>query len=292
MDQISVLVRTYKGDDPDGLAASIDSLLAQTRLPDEIVVVEDGPLTEPLEETLATLEREAVVPIERVAHAENQGNGAACRTGIEAATSDLVAIQDADDLAVPQRSSGHSSCCARPVPISSVAISRSSRPIPSGHTAVGQCRVSRRRSARVRNFATRSITRQFWRAGSRFWTLATIGNCGWVKTTNSGRGCWRRAIRSLTVRGCWRKCGQAHRCTGDVVDSHTSMASSISSGGWQRLALSHARGRQPTSSCDQHQKWHRTPFADGLFRRSCATNSQLRASTSRGSSPPPAASVC
>ncbi|NGM70317.1 glycosyltransferase [Natronolimnobius sp. AArcel1] len=103
MDQLSVLVRTYKGDDPDALAASIQSLLEQTRLPDEIVVVEDGPLTATLEETLTTLERDTAVPIKRVRHADNQGNGAACRTGIKAASYELVAIQDADDLAVPRR---------------------------------------------------------------------------------------------------------------------------------------------------------------------------------------------
>jgi len=43
----------YAGDTPDKLAACLDSLTAQTRMPDEIVIVKDGPLTAPLDEVIA-----------------------------------------------------------------------------------------------------------------------------------------------------------------------------------------------------------------------------------------------
>jgi glycosyltransferase involved in cell wall biosynthesis len=103
MNQISALVCTYHGDEASKLESAFQSLLTQTWPPDEIVVVEDGELTPRLNETIREVQRNAAIPIRRVAHSENRGHGAARRTAVESANYGLVAIQDADDLSVQTR---------------------------------------------------------------------------------------------------------------------------------------------------------------------------------------------
>jgi len=100
---ISVIVCVYTGDDAAELKTALKSVSNQTRPPDEILIVEDGPLTPALNKVLEHIQSTVEIPINRVKHAKNRGHGAARRTGIKNASHDLVAIQDADDIAVPKR---------------------------------------------------------------------------------------------------------------------------------------------------------------------------------------------
>jgi glycosyltransferase involved in cell wall biosynthesis len=100
---ISALVCTYAGDVSAHLERSIRSLENQSRSPDEIVVVEDGPLTNSLYKALDKLGSTGDIPVRRITLPENVGQGAARREAVEQATGDLVAIHDADDIAVPER---------------------------------------------------------------------------------------------------------------------------------------------------------------------------------------------
>lgn len=103
MHKISTLVCTYHEDDADNLSASLNSLIDQIRSPDEILIVEDGPLPSSLNITLNEVEETTTIPFRRVSHEENRGHGAARRTAVCEAAHDLVAIHDSDDLAVPER---------------------------------------------------------------------------------------------------------------------------------------------------------------------------------------------
>lgn len=103
MKKISVVVCVYSGDDSAEFETSLNSIVSQTRPPDELLIVEDGPLTSPLNETLEHIQSTVEVPVRRVRHAENRGHGAARRTGIDNVNHELVAIHDADDIAVPKR---------------------------------------------------------------------------------------------------------------------------------------------------------------------------------------------
>lgn len=48
----SVLLSLYKKESPSNLRQSLDSLLSQTLMPSEIILMEDGPLTPELEEVV------------------------------------------------------------------------------------------------------------------------------------------------------------------------------------------------------------------------------------------------
>jgi len=77
-------------------AQTICEILARvqaTRIPDEIVIIDDGS-TDGTRSLLAGLEGKSGVRV--ILHPKNLGKGAAVRTGIQNATGDVVIIQDAD----------------------------------------------------------------------------------------------------------------------------------------------------------------------------------------------------
>lgn len=99
----TVLLPTYKGDDPEYLDTAIESCFQQTREPDELLVVEDGPLTQSLERTLTVWQRRYPDRFRRHAIPENRGLGNALRVGVKECTTPLIARLDADDINVESR---------------------------------------------------------------------------------------------------------------------------------------------------------------------------------------------
>jgi len=100
---LSVVVSTYRGDDPDELATALESVFEQTRPPDEVVLVADGPLTDALDSVVERFANKYPDLFRVHARSENRGQGVARREGIEAATNPMVAIMDADDVCRPDR---------------------------------------------------------------------------------------------------------------------------------------------------------------------------------------------
>ncbi len=87
---LSVIIPVYNEVD------SIEEILRRVRatgLPDEIIVVDDGS-TDGTREILSGLDGKDGVRV--LLHEENQGKGAAVRTGLAAARGDVLLIQDAD----------------------------------------------------------------------------------------------------------------------------------------------------------------------------------------------------
>ena len=100
----SVLLPIYAGDRPDYLARSLASVtVEQTRPPDEVVVVRDGPVSAELAQTLAELAASSSVPVVQVDLQHNEGLGRALDRGLAACRHDVVARQDADDISLPRR---------------------------------------------------------------------------------------------------------------------------------------------------------------------------------------------
>ncbi len=77
----SVLMSLYIREKPERLKMAIDSMLNQTVKPDEIVIVEDGPLTEGLYAMLDSYV-DCGVDVRRVRNEKNMGLGLALRAGM------------------------------------------------------------------------------------------------------------------------------------------------------------------------------------------------------------------
>ncbi|WP_247000828.1 glycosyltransferase [Halosolutus gelatinilyticus] len=99
----SVLMPVYAGDDPSHLEAALRSVVDQSVRPDEIVIVEDGPLTDALSDVLDSYERAQGDHFSRYRLRENVGIGNALRVGVRRCEHELVARMDADDISVPDR---------------------------------------------------------------------------------------------------------------------------------------------------------------------------------------------
>lgn len=97
----SVVMSVYAKDNPEWLKQAIDSLLNQTIQPDEIVIVEDGPLTLQLNVVMSQYKNSRIISIVRLK--KNQGLGNALNIGIEYAKNELIGRMDSDDIAIPNR---------------------------------------------------------------------------------------------------------------------------------------------------------------------------------------------
>jgi len=99
---LSVLLPVHAGIDPVHFDRALTSMVEQTHPADEIVVVEDGPLTDDLRsviDRLAATDPHAVV----VRLVENSGAGVANQAGLQAASGTWIVKMDADDICLPHR---------------------------------------------------------------------------------------------------------------------------------------------------------------------------------------------
>lgn len=101
--KFSVLMSVYTKERPEYLQASLNSLVKQTVLPSEIVLVEDGPLSDELNQVVEKFD-EAYPKLFRIKKlSKNKGLGKALNIGLLACENELVARMDSDDIAVENR---------------------------------------------------------------------------------------------------------------------------------------------------------------------------------------------
>lgn len=103
MEKYSVLMSLYEKENPEFLRVSLDSMLNQTILPDEIVLVEDGPLTGELQDVVNEYRDNNSDLLNIVVNEQNLGLGMSLNKGLKACKNELVARMDTDDIAVSNR---------------------------------------------------------------------------------------------------------------------------------------------------------------------------------------------
>ncbi len=101
--KFSVLLSVYHKEKPEFLKLSLDSILFQTLVPNEIVLVKDGPLTSELEDVINVYVEKYPHLFKIVLLEKNYGMGVAFNFGLENCTHELVARMDTDDIAVKDR---------------------------------------------------------------------------------------------------------------------------------------------------------------------------------------------
>ena len=100
----SVLMSVYKNDDPAFLSYALKSIYEdQTRKPDEIVIVFDGPLTSALYGVLDDFAADKSDIVKYYPQSVNKGLGEALRIGSEKCTGDYIFRMDSDDISDPLR---------------------------------------------------------------------------------------------------------------------------------------------------------------------------------------------
>ena len=100
--KFSVLMSVYKKEKPEYLKLAIDSIYSQTLIPDEVVLVEDGKLTDELETIIKEYENKYdnfVV----IRYEVNRGLGPALNDGLKKCKYEYVARVDADDSCMKNR---------------------------------------------------------------------------------------------------------------------------------------------------------------------------------------------
>jgi glycosyltransferase involved in cell wall biosynthesis len=100
----SVLLPVYRGDHPEHLTAALRSTVhEQTRMPSELVLVRDGRVPDALQRAIDELLAQTPVPVVYLPLDTNIGLARALERGLAAASHDVIARMDADDVSVPIR---------------------------------------------------------------------------------------------------------------------------------------------------------------------------------------------
>lgn len=102
--QFSVITSVYKNDKPEYIRVALDSLLVQqTVKPDEIVLVQDGPVSHETSRLLLEYKDNYGEKLNVIKLTQNKGLGNALMLGLENAKYDIVARMDSDDICALDR---------------------------------------------------------------------------------------------------------------------------------------------------------------------------------------------
>lgn len=99
----SVLISVYKNEKPIYLDKALTSIEKQTVIPNEIILVEDGPISIELKKVIAKHQKNFGEGFKDIISKENQGLGASLRLGTSYVSTNWIARMDTDDISVPSR---------------------------------------------------------------------------------------------------------------------------------------------------------------------------------------------
>lgn len=102
MVKFSVLMSVYKKEIPSYLKDSLDSIFSQTLPANEVILVEDGPLTNELDHVIK--EYQASQPtLQIIKLSQNKGLGNALNEGMKHCRYEYIVRMDSDDICFPNR---------------------------------------------------------------------------------------------------------------------------------------------------------------------------------------------
>lgn len=101
--KFSALISVYKKENPVFFKIAIESILNQSLMPSEIVIVKDGILTESLDAVIETFVLKHPDLFFIVQLDENKGLGKALAIGVEACNYEYIARMDSDDICAVDR---------------------------------------------------------------------------------------------------------------------------------------------------------------------------------------------
>lgn len=102
-EKYSVLMSVYNKENPLFLQRSVESMLAQTKLADEIVIVKDGPLNSELDEVIDNFKKADPEVFTIIQLEKNLGLGLALNEGLKIARNNLIVRMDSDDISIADR---------------------------------------------------------------------------------------------------------------------------------------------------------------------------------------------
>lgn len=103
MENYSVLMSVYYKEKPEWLDIAIRSMINQTIMTNDFVIVKDGPITEDLEKVIAKYKESYPEIFNIINLKENVGLGLALKIGIEKCKNELIARMDSDDFSISTR---------------------------------------------------------------------------------------------------------------------------------------------------------------------------------------------
>lgn len=101
--KFTVLMSVYKKEKAEYLKLALDSIINQTLKPNEIVLVQDGKLTNELQAVITDYLQKYSYIFKTYALKQNQGLGKALNFGMQKCSNELIARMDTDDIAEPNR---------------------------------------------------------------------------------------------------------------------------------------------------------------------------------------------
>ena len=103
MEKYSVLMSIYRKESPEFFRVAFESMVKQTVKPDEIVLVEDGPLTNELYAIIKEFKEKYPNLLHITINEKNLGLGLALNKGVRACRNELIARMDTDDISILNR---------------------------------------------------------------------------------------------------------------------------------------------------------------------------------------------
>lgn len=103
MNNFTVLMSVYANDSPLFLEEALESILNQSQLPNQLVIIQDGEISCNITEVIAIFSEKVPFIVDVIALPENHGLGFALSKGVIASLNEIIIRADADDISVNNR---------------------------------------------------------------------------------------------------------------------------------------------------------------------------------------------